>query len=136
MKNISYTGVLFGFIASLVMLIVSSFAVVFIFKMIHRLGFVDMAYYEIAMWTYALLTIILSSGLGGYVAAQVSKDSSKNNPFMVGLFLILYHGVLALTNRGGEGTDVYPTSITILSYLLILPSAVIGGYLKNRKLKP
>jgi hypothetical protein len=67
----------------------------------------------------------LSTVVGGYIAARVAKEAIYLNSGMFGVIGISI-GLLV----GGEYlSGEYPLWFTVLGYISITPSALLGGYL-------
>ncbi len=135
MQKISYTGILFGFISSLVFLVISSLGMGFVFKTIQRTRLIDVLNFQTAILTYTLLSLMISGILGGYIATLISKNSSLKNAIIIGLAIFLYNSLGILTNLDTNDTHLYPAGVTIVSYLIVIPSALFGGYIQSRKQK-
>lgn len=73
------------------------------------------------LW-FAMVFGTLSTVIGGYIAASFAKEAIYLNSGMIGVIGIVI-GLLI----GGE----YPLWFTVLAYISILPSALLGGYLAS-----
>ena len=119
MNNISIKGILFRYDAVVVIDIVLGTASVALFA-----GNIPEASLNALETNTGLLLFImifgtLSTVIGGFIAARVAKEEIYLNSGMVGVIGIVL-GLLV----GGE----YPIWFTVLSYLSIIPSALLGGY--------
>jgi hypothetical protein len=124
MNNISIKGIVLGYIAGNV----TSITLGFMFALVAGpLFFENMSEEDLialGSTTSVLLSSILFNALstvvGGYIAARVAKEATYLNAGMIGVIVIVA-GLLF----GGE----HPLWFTVLAYISIPPSALLGGYL-------
>jgi high-affinity Fe2+/Pb2+ permease len=114
MNDISMKGVVLGFIVGHV----TNFTLGFVLAMVFSLGYLGQTN-TVILWS-GIIFGALSTAVGGYIAALVAKEAIYLNSVMIGVIVILM-GLLF----GGE----QPLWFSVLAYISILPSALLGGYL-------
>ncbi len=79
----------------------------------------------------SLFVGLFFTGLGGYIAARVGNTSEMMHAFATGI-LALLTGIL-LTAAMPESTSQLPRWYQAASWILTLPSALMGGYVRSRQ---
>jgi hypothetical protein len=74
---------------------------------------------------FSILSGLVFTGLGGYVAARISPRDTLVNSFLVGCIAIL---------TGLPFVGNVPPAMVVLSISLSVPAAVLGGFFYTRKL--
>jgi hypothetical protein len=72
----------------------------------------------------SLIIGLFFTGLGGYIAAKIAKTAELKHAFVVGLLSALT-GMLYIVLSSNPG----PPSFNIVGLTLVIPIAVLGGYL-------
>jgi hypothetical protein len=120
MNNISIKGIVLGTIAVIVIDFVGAIVSIPLFAENMSREALKAVKTDTNFLLFALVCGTLSTVVGGYIAARLAKGATYLNSGMFGVIGIVI-GLLV----GGE----YPLWFSVLAYIPILPSALLGGYL-------
>jgi hypothetical protein len=119
---ISIKGIILGTIAIMIMDLV--WAIVAIPLFAENMSEETLKYLQTdtSFLLFAMVFGTLSTVVGGYLTARIASEAKYLNSGIVGLI-----DIVASLLLGGE----YPLWFTFLTYISILPSALLGGYLAS-----
>lgn len=133
LKNIRFKAVAAGMIIDIAGSIAVGFAIViYIAVVASNSGDTSLAHFTILkdnvyLRLLGLLGTIFFTGLGGYVAARLSRPNGLCNSLAVGLLGILLGTVLFISMPG-----IAPKWKFTLGVILTIPAALIGGRIATR----
>lgn len=131
LKSVSVPGVLVGFVTVVASSIVFSLLSLVIFSGLVESGGDDVLMTSTGPLSYALGVLAVSTVLGVVVCSKLSGMPSPVNTIGV----IVAYGAFAylLSRSPSNAARPYPEWFVVASYLILVPSAIVGHLLSARR---
>ncbi len=129
--NINIKAIIYGWLTNLI----TSAGMGFILGII--LGVIETIYFDYEVFqstgNMMLVSSLIIGGvaaiLGGYVAARVAKINEMKHSFLSSLLMLLTISVVSYFSIA-----LFPTWFFVMSLIIIIPLALLGGYLRIKSL--
>jgi len=118
-KGIRLMAVIAGLATSMVATIVLKFGAASIVSLTHE------SFQGLLWWALSMLVVALAEGMGGFVAARSSAPNRIGAALVVGLIDLALTGWFVFHPSG----TAWAWWMTAVSVVLVVPSAMGGGYL-------
>ncbi|MBU1864225.1 MAG: hypothetical protein KKH94_11220 [Candidatus Omnitrophica bacterium] len=133
MKNVQWKAVIVGFCVDIIgsILAISAIMGVMVFVLVKQYG-MDISQPQLIdiitkVSTYRIIGLIFTVA-GGFVAAQIAKRSELQHGLLVGIVHVTLAVPITLLIIFMNRT--IPSSIHLVQLFLIIPCAILGGYLR------